>query len=177
MDPLSCYTHWSHLPHTGYGARGSESPSYCTHLFSRHLHGARPVHQIISMIRWIRTSRLSRKKTLSQTLEAIYMPDYGHTHWSHLPQTGYEARGTEWGLTPVLDCFVSADDCLAPSGIRCGTNSAHARQSRPDSGLGFQVKVLTTFVVVPSSLGSGRRGSGSEAGSYLRHIYGCITQL
>ena len=29
-------------------------------------HGARPVHQIISMIKWIRTSRLSIKKSLSR---------------------------------------------------------------------------------------------------------------
>ena len=32
---------------------------------------------------------------------------------------------------------------------------AHARLSRPDSGLGFQVEVLGTFKVVPSLLGSG----------------------
>ena len=31
---------------------------------------------------------------------------------------------------------------------------AHMGQSRPDHGLGFQVKVLKTFQVVPSSLGS-----------------------
>ena len=38
---------------------------------------------------------------------------------------------------------------------RCRSNMAHARQSRPDSGLDFQVKVLEPFSVVPSSLGSG----------------------
>ena len=32
---------------------------------------------------------------------------------------------------------------------------AHITQSRPDSGLDFQVKVLKTFRAVPSSLGSG----------------------
>ena len=32
---------------------------------------------------------------------------------------------------------------------------AHIRQSRPDSGLCFQVKVLRTFPVVPSSLERG----------------------
>ena len=32
---------------------------------------------------------------------------------------------------------------------------AHIRQSRPDYSLGFQVKVLNTFEVVPSSLDSG----------------------
>ena len=28
---------------------------------------------------------------------------------------------------------------------------AHIKHSRPDAGLGFQVKVLTSFEVVPSS--------------------------
>jgi len=43
----------------------------------------------------------------------------------------------------------------------CGTyttvqaNMAHMRQSRPDFGFDFQVKVLTTVQVVPSLLGSG----------------------
>ena len=32
---------------------------------------------------------------------------------------------------------------------------AHVRQSRPDSGRGFQVKTLKPFSVVSSSLGSG----------------------
>ena len=34
-------------------------------------------------------------------------------------------------------------------------NSARVRQSQPDSGLGFQEKVLTTFQAVPSSIGIG----------------------
>ena len=34
-------------------------------------------------------------------------------------------------------------------------NMAYIRQSRPDSGLGFQVKVLEIFQVVSSSLGNG----------------------
>ena len=38
---------------------------------------------------------------------------------------------------------------------RCRANTAHMRQSRPDSGHDFQSKVLETFQVVPSSLGSG----------------------
>ena len=37
----------------------------------------------------------------------------------------------------------------------------HTRQSRPDSGLSFFVKVLKTFQVVPSALGSGR-GQGTR---------------
>ena len=37
----------------------------------------------------------------------------------------------------------------------CRANTAHTRQSRPYSGPVFQVKVLKTFQVVPSPLGSG----------------------
>ena len=40
-------------------------------------------------------------------------------------------------------------------GVMCRANMAHIRQSRPDSNLGFQVRVLTIFLVVPFSLGSG----------------------
>jgi len=35
---------------------------------------------------------------------------------------------------------------------------AHVRQSRPDSGLDFQVKVLKTFAGAPSSLGNEPEG-------------------
>jgi len=38
---------------------------------------------------------------------------------------------------------------------RCRANMAHTRQPRPDYGLGFQVKSLEIFQVVPYSLGSG----------------------
>ena len=41
---------------------------------------------------------------------------------------------------------------------RCRANVAHIKQSRPDSGLGVQVKVVKTFQVVPTSLGSGADG-------------------
>ena len=41
------------------------------------------------------------------------------------------------------------------TGVRCRANTAHRRQSGPDSGLGVQEKVHKTFEVVPSSLGSG----------------------
>ena len=39
--------------------------------------------------------------------------------------------------------------------VRCRANMAHVRQSRPDSGLDFQVKVFKTLSVVPPSLESG----------------------
>ena len=38
--------------------------------------------------------------------------------------------------------------------LRYRSSMAHTRQSRPDSGLGSQVKVFDNFEVVPSSLGS-----------------------
>ena len=44
---------------------------------------------------------------------------------------------------------------------------AHIRQSRPDYGLGFQVKVLRTFQVVPFSLGSGSEALTRDT---LRHM-------
>ena len=48
-------------------------------------HGARPVHQIILMIKWIRTSRLSIKLSLSSTLTVeeearAEAPDHGRRH-------------------------------------------------------------------------------------------------
>jgi len=51
-------------------------------------------------------------------------------------------------------------------------NSAHIRQSRPESGLGFQVSVVETFQVVPSSLGGGaRRFRGGLVFKALRLLY------
>ena len=44
-----------------------------------------------------------------------------------------------------------------PRAARSRPNMPQLRQPRPDSGLGFQVKVLHTFQVVPASLGTGRR--------------------
>ena len=46
--------------------------------------------------------------------------------------------------------------------VRCRENMARVRQSRPDSGLGFQVKVLETFQVVSSSLGNDIGGAAAE---------------
>ena len=44
----------------------------------------------------------------------------------------------------------------------CRTSMAHTRQSRPDSGLGFQVNFLKTVHGAPPSLGSGMvEGAGS----------------
>ena len=50
-------------------------------------HGARPVHQIISMIKWIRTSRFSLKNSLSTTC-------FGVLRTASKPQTSYMVRAT-----------------------------------------------------------------------------------
>ena len=48
-------------------------------------------------------------------------------------------------------------------------NTAHARQSRPDPGLGFQVKVLNVFAGVPCWLASGP-GGDARAGAGWRSL-------
>ena len=40
---------------------------------------------------------------------------------------------------------------------RCRANMANVRHSRPNSGIGFAIKALKIFEVVPFSLGSGER--------------------
>ena len=54
---------------------------------------------------------------------------------------------------------VAVGDANRQGGVafRCPANMVHARQSRQDSGLGFQVKVLKMFPVVPSLLRCGKR--------------------
>ena len=55
---------------------------------------------------------------------------------------------------------------VAHSGCTGVPLSAHTRQSRPHSGLSFQLKVLKAFERVPSSLGSG--SPVGPAGPYMR---------
>ena len=61
---------------------------------------------------------------------------------------GVDGLGLQNSLPPRLTPCTFATRCLA--------NMAHIRQSRPDYGLGFQVKGLATFEMVPSWLGSSR---------------------
>jgi len=56
---------------------------------------------------------------------------------------GYEAATVD-SLKPLMYIHTGLVDCGVQS-YRCRENVAHVRQSRPDSGLGFQVKVLNTF--------------------------------
>ena len=65
-----------------------------------------------------------------------------------------QAGGTQVGQESVARgrCGASVIRLMR---CRCRANLANIRQPRSDYGLGFQVKVLKTFEVVPSSLGSG----------------------
>ena len=68
--------------------------------------GARPVHLIITMIKWIRTSRLSMKNSFSNTLE-----------WDRLRTRGYRRtasrsrfRQTGVSTSPSLSTYASASN-------------------------------------------------------------------
>ena len=74
---------------------------------------------------------------------------------------GQERGGGGLSLEPLHQAVPATAQvtCLTPS-VHVphevpAANIAHIRQSGPDSAVGFQVKVLKPFQVVPSSLGSG----------------------
>jgi hypothetical protein len=60
---------------------------------------------------------------------------------------------------------------------RCRMNMAHLRQSRPDSGVGFQEKIFKPFQVVPSSLGSGVRRDWAHCRMLLTNIQNSYTYI
>ena len=61
---------------------------------------------------------------------------------------------------------------------RCRADLARIRHSRPDSGLGFQIKALTTFKVAPFRLGSGPAPQQFEAaGSPPEALCGGISKV
>jgi hypothetical protein len=117
---------------------------------SSNLHGARPVHQIISMIRWIQTSRLSVKTSLSLASFKICDP-----HQVLVRACRETERGGDVRERNAMELLRQRER------ERSGTTAkmAHIRQSKPDSGLSFQENVPETFQAVPSSLGSGWGGS------------------
>jgi len=47
--------------------------------------------------------------------------------------------------SPVSHAGGTGPEAGVPTVVRCRANMAHVRQSRPDSGLGFQVKFPKTF--------------------------------
>ena len=82
-----------------------------------------------------------------------------HVPWCRTRQT-LEPLAWRWSHCHCR-LVLSADSIYAPSWrahapLRCRANLAHVRQSRPDYGLRFQVKVLSAFNVVRSSFGTTR---------------------
>ena len=70
------------------------------------------------------------------------------------------AIGLAWGPLQSVRVLsreepMCEQDLVGWMGYRCRANVAQTRQSRPDSGPGFQAKALRRFLDVPSSLGSG----------------------
>jgi len=77
-------------------------------------------------------------------------------------------RSTRQSSAPVPTSSSPTSQVTTPSprgfGSRYRANMAHLRQSRQDSGLDFQVKVLKRLQVVPFLLGSGDLIAGGAAG-------------
>jgi len=95
----------------------------------------RPDHLIITMIKGIWNSRLSMKHSLSSAGETAL---FCYFHQGRNVCTPTEA--------------VSAQVLRERMGVQrmrrlfsCRANMAHIRKSRPDSGIGFQEKVVKTF--------------------------------
>ena len=69
--------------------------------------------------------------------------------------SGCRVQDPEFGVQG--DTFVDPAPSTFTSCVlsAAGRHMAHIRQSRPDSGLGFQIKFIKNLLVVPSSLGIG----------------------
>ena len=112
---------------------------------------------IISTIQWTRTVRLPVKISLSvrsrfrvptNPKSSPLHPIHGHVIRERCTLARFERSATE--TEAMLN-----DSIVLVSAVRCRANMAHVGQSRSDSGLGFQVQVFKTFLVVPSSLARG----------------------
>jgi len=92
----------------------------------------------------------SHTHTLTLTHSHTHTRTHAHTHTLPGPQTVLLAALAEalqkyssFQAPPTLTKAPTGKS--SPQEVRNRANSAHVRQSRPDSGLGFQVKVLKTF--------------------------------
>jgi len=100
------------------------------------------------------------KVIFSETLSTFgdKCPQNGSKNGSTAPRTGLGY--------PHIGPFVGR--------VRCRANSVHERQSRPESGLGFQVKVLKISKLSPCSLGRGGDHGGVRP---FRQKSTCLTAL
>jgi len=65
-------------------------------------HGARPVHLIITMMKWILTSRLSTKKSLSSSINRVKSAHAASLVMVVVVWQGVSGRGQEGGSTETL---------------------------------------------------------------------------
>ena len=90
---------------------------------------------------------------------------------SSLERRGDHVGHGEFGGEFHHDDLVDSDLEIFNKELSLPNHSAHMRQSRPDSGLVFTVKPLTTFSVVPSSLGKmGNHVSHGEFGGEFEQL-------
>ena len=98
-------------------------------------------------------STLPRNRKTKITTSKL-LPRYAQS--GDAPETTQPWRNCVRAVTAVADSVLIPHGSTRSGDVLSSANMAHVRQSRPDPGLGFQVKVVSTFEVVPSSLGSGR---------------------
>ena len=113
---------------------------------------------IISMIKWIQTSRLSINNSLHVLISALFT-GIGK-FWRKYPHTiGFDltSQPKERLCYPPTAHLALLCDTFTQNerSSRCRVNAAHVRQTRPDSGVGlihFQVKDHKTCKLFPPRL-------------------------
>jgi len=110
------------------------------------------IHCIIVVIRWTGLAPWEFQFLLPGSLTSTFLTPSACERTARVPGLGIRVSGFMFRVGGFVREEVGAGDLAG-----CRANMAHIRQSRPDSGCGFQVKVLKTFQVFPSSLGSGTR--------------------
>jgi len=114
---------------------------------SSNSHGARPVHLIITMMKWIRTSRLSMKNSLSHVMHAdcARMNSPPSLRWSN----------QAWCLwTVALQACDGRRSCLGCGGVKTGTmrvrviHASHQASMRTlHAYLGEEMRTVTMIVM------------------------------
>ena len=126
-------------------------------------HGTRPVHLIITMIKWIRTSGLSIKNSLSGWRPHACVLLVQCAHWRDFRGFSRNVKRFRGGLVhkahrllchSTLGLRVVKKKKCDHCGSRCRASMTNVSQSRPEPAIGLQVEVLKPFQVVPFSLGS-----------------------
>jgi hypothetical protein len=132
---------------------------------SRFLSPARNLSLSLAIAR-ARALSLSRTLSRARDLSLSLSLSLSHTHSLSLSlSTPDLQRGAQVSLVHGIG------DAERLQNLRPAVNMAHVRQSRPDSGIGFQVKLLKTFQVVrkrPYPGPAARIGGGAGAWDFIR---------